>query len=281
MASVLVTIVGLAAVSVRLTRSLRHESAELERRWQSERESRLAARIQTSILPTAIDIQGIEVSATMHPTEDVGGDYYDVLPMKNGCWIGIGDVAGHGLGAGLIMIMIQSALQGLIAQLPNAAPREIVCALNKMLHENVRRRLRQDDHTTLCLVKYDADGSLVFAGAHEAIIVCRAQGGTELIDTSGTWLGAIPDIEQVTQDTEVSLQPGDLMVLYTDGAIEARNTAGEELGIERLSAAVEARRGEAAKVVRDHLMTEILNWAPNPQDDVSIIVVRCQGVYWA
>jgi phosphoserine phosphatase RsbU/P len=247
---------------------------------EDDRENQIAARIQASILPREIDIEGIEISAGMLPAESIGGDYYDVIPMKNGCWIGVGDVAGHGLGAGLIMLMIQSTLMGLATFVPNASPRELVCALNRVLFENIRRRLRQDEHTTMCLVKYDADGSLVFAGAHEDIIICRKQGPTELIATRGTWLGAVRDISRATVDTKLQLQPGDIMVLVTDGAIEARNAERVEFGIERLRRIVEENRGESAQVVRNRLMDAVLQWAPSPQDDVTIIAVRCQGIYW-
>src|SRR3954468_22787898 len=161
------------------------------------RDLEIARQIQMSILPHRVDVEGIEVSAGMIPAERIGGDYYDILPVKAGCWIGIGDVAGHGLGAGLIMVMIQSMVMALVRAHEDAAPRDIVCLLNRLLYENIRGRLAQDDHVTFCLMRYRADGSVVFAGAHEEILVWRTTTGRcERICTSGAWLGAIPDIEK-------------------------------------------------------------------------------------
>src|SRR5215471_19625857 len=106
-------------------------------------ENEIASHIQSSLLPGEIDIEGLEISAGMSPTEVIGGDYYDIIPVPGGAWIGIGDVAGHGLAAGLITLMIQSTLQGLVAINPNASPRELVCVLNRVLYENIRKRMRR------------------------------------------------------------------------------------------------------------------------------------------
>jgi phosphoserine phosphatase RsbU/P len=251
------------------------------RRRPAARELEIARRIQASILPRQVDVEGIEISAGMIPAEAVGGDYYDILPVAGGCWIGIGDVAGHGLGAGLIMVMIQSMVLTLIRANAQASPRDVVCLLNQLLHENIRGRLNQDDHVTFCLMRYGADGSVTYAGAHEEILVWR-KGGTavERIPTRGTWLGAVRDIDKVTEDHRLELQPGDLMVLYTDGLIEARNKAGKPFGVERLAALVDKHRARPAEAIRARILTNLRRWMVRQEDDVTLIVVRCQGVYW-
>jgi sigma-B regulation protein RsbU (phosphoserine phosphatase) len=245
------------------------------------RELAIARQIQMSILPQRVDVEGIEISAGMSPAEDIGGDYYDVLPIASGCWIGIGDVAGHGLGAGLIMVMIQSMVLTLVRANADASPRDLVCLLNRLLYENIRGRLNQDDHVTLCLMRYRADGTVVFAGAHEEILVWRTTTGRcERICTSGAWLGAIPDIEKVTDDQAVQLQPGDLMVLYTDGVIESRKETGEQFGLDRLVDIVENHSSEPADAIRLHMMAALDAWTDRHEDDITLIVVRCQGIYW-
>src|SRR5262245_56596557 len=105
-------------------------------------EEEIASRIQAAILPGEIDVEGLEIAAGMVPAEKVGGDYYDIIPVEDGCWIAIGDVAGHGLAAGLIMLMIQSTLQGLVMLSPQASPADLICALNRVLYENIRRRMK-------------------------------------------------------------------------------------------------------------------------------------------
>ena len=244
------------------------------------RDMEIARQIQRSILPRRVDVEGIEISAGMMPAEEVGGDYYDVLPVAGGCWIGIGDVAGHGLGAGLIMVMIQSMVMTLVRANEQARPRDIVGLLNRLLHENIRGRLNQDDHVTFCLMRYGGDGQVVFAGAHEEILLWRTGAGCERIATPGTWLGAVRDIDKVTEDQTLQLQPGDLMILYTDGLIESRNRAGKPFGFERLAALVERHRSESADAIKQRVLARVRRWTAKQEDDVTVIVVRCQGVYW-
>src|SRR5687768_9235631 len=80
----------------------------------ARQENDIASRVQASILPGEIDVEGLAIAAQMIPAEVVGGDYYDIIPVNDGCWLAIGDVAGHGLAAGVIMLMIQSAVQSLV-----------------------------------------------------------------------------------------------------------------------------------------------------------------------
>jgi sigma-B regulation protein RsbU (phosphoserine phosphatase) len=244
------------------------------------RDLEIARRIQMSILPRRVDVEGIEISAGMVPADEIGGDYYDVLPVPGGCWIGIGDVAGHGLGAGLIMVMIQSMVMTLVRNDERARPRDIVGLLNRLLYENIRGRLNQDDHVTFCLMHYGGDGQVVFAGAHEEILVWRITGVCERIPTRGTWLGAVRDIDKVTEDQTLQLQPGDLMILYTDGLIESRNAAGKQFGFERLAALVEQHRDDPADAIQKKILARLRRWTAKQEDDVTVIVVRCRGVYW-
>ena len=164
---------------------------QIAERQRLEKEMEIAARIQTSILPGDVSVAGLEVAASMQTATEVGGDYYDVVAVEDGCWIGIGDVAGHGLPTGVVMLMMQSGFGALARKLPDAAPRELLLALNAMLVDNVRNRLGQHEHATLTLIRYRADGSLTFAGAHEEILIWRAANGRcERVPTPGPWVGA-------------------------------------------------------------------------------------------
>src|SRR4051812_20125479 len=238
------------------------------------RDLEIARQIQMSILPHRVDVEGIEVSAGMIPAERVGGDYYDILPVATGCWIGIGDVAGHGLGAGLIMVMVQSMVLTLVRANADASPCDLVCLLNKLLYENIKGRLHQDDHVTLCLMRYRADGTVTFAGAHEEILLWRINGEYERIPTRGTWLGAVRDIERVTENQSVLLQPDDLMLLYTDGLIEARNERGNPFGFERIVSLVKRPQRDPADVIRRKILARLELWTAKQEDDVTVIVVR-------
>jgi sigma-B regulation protein RsbU (phosphoserine phosphatase) len=240
-----------------------------------EQELSIATRIQTSILPRDLTVRGLSIAATMLPATEVGGDYYDVLPTANGCWLAVGDVAGHGLRPGLVMMMLQSVVSALVRSNPDAAPRDVLNVVNGVLYENVRERLRQDEHATLSLISYRQNGELVFAGAHEDMLVLRADTGTvEAVATLGTWVGATRDIDEATQESHYRLRDGDLLLLYTDGVIEARNGAGEQFGIERLSREL-VRWGRAeVTAIRDGICATVTSFMVEQTDDIALLVAR-------
>ena len=208
----------------------------------------LASRIQTSILPPYLGIDGLDIAAAMQPASEVGGDYYDVFAVENGCWIGIGDVAGHGLSTGLVMLMIQSGFGTLGRQNPRAEPSELLPFLNDVIYDNVRMRLSHDEHATLTLLRYHRNGIVRFAGAHEDIIIYRRRtGACEIVPTPGPWLGARRYIGAATINNTIQLEDGDLLILYTDGIIEAMSTTNEQYGIARLC-------GELARIHAEPVM---------------------------
>jgi len=256
----------------------RRQVAERER---LEKEMEIATRIQTSILPRDVTVPGLEIAATMRTATEVGGDYYDVIPVpgNDGCWLGIGDVAGHGLGTGLVMLMMQSGISALCRKLPDASPRELLLALNAMLVDNVRMRLGQREHATLTLLRYRQDGRIAFAGAHEEILILRAATGRcERLPTPGPWVGAKRDIEAGTVESNIELRAGDLLVLYTDGLIEAMGRDGRErFGTDRLAALVEAHGASTPIAVRDALLAAMDAFAEKLDDDVTLLVARYLG----
>jgi sigma-B regulation protein RsbU (phosphoserine phosphatase) len=175
------------------------------------------------------------------------------------------------------MLMIQSAVGTLARKMPDASPRELVLALNALLVDNVRTRLEQDEHATLTLYRYGRDGALAFAGAHEQALLCRAATGRcERLATPGPWVGAKRDIEAGTVDSHARLEDGDVLVLYTDGVIEAKGPAGQ-FGIERLAAEIELRARAPAAEIRDAIIEAVTRFAPALDDDVTVLVARFEG----
>ncbi len=252
------------------------QAAEKE---EAEKELRIAVRIQTMILPRTPVAPGLEISATMAPALSVGGDYYDVLPVEDGCWIGIGDVAGHGLVSGLIMLMMQSVVAGLIRQSANISPAEVVRSLNAVLFENVRSRLGQTEHATFSVVRYRPDGTMVIAGAHEDILVYRSKTGRcEIVPTPGTWLGMIANIDAETPETECHLDDGDVLLLYSDGLIEARDFHGKLYGQARLVEAFEKSAHLPVDVIRDQLIEGVRGWMSRQDDDITLLVARYRAM---
>jgi sigma-B regulation protein RsbU (phosphoserine phosphatase) len=269
---------GARLVTRLVEEATKRQMAERER---LEKEMEIAARIQTSILPRDVSVPGLEIAAAMHAATEVGGDYYDVVPADDGCWIGIGDVAGHGLGTGLVMLMMQSGIGALARKLPDAAPRELLLALNTMLVENVRTRLGQHEHATLTLIRYRRDGSLAFAGAHEEMLIRRvATGRCERVETPGAWVGAKRDITAGTVDSAARLEPGDVLVLYTDGLTEAvaADGSGARFGVDRLIALVEEHGAATPAAARDAILAAVAAFSARRDDDVTLLVARYTGL---
>jgi DNA-binding LacI/PurR family transcriptional regulator/serine phosphatase RsbU (regulator of sigma subunit) len=248
------------------------EKAEKDRLRQ---ELAIAERIQTSILPRNLAVEGLEIAATMLPASEVGGDYYDIFPTEGGAWLGIGDVAGHGLRPGLVMVMLQSVIAALGRSNALGSPSALLNVVNSVIYDNVRGRLQQDEHATLSLIRYERSGKLIFAGAHEDIIICsKRTGKTRLVPTPGTWVGATRDISAVTVDSECQLEDGDIFVLYTDGILEAANEQGEHFGIERLCAEIEHIQRAPVAAIRDHVMDVVKRFLTKQEDDIALVVAR-------
>ncbi len=254
------------------------QQVRIEKTEGMAKEMAIASDLQMALLPVDLTVQGLEISARMLPAAQVGGDYYDVIPAKQGCWIAIGDVAGHGLGAGLVMLQAQSAVGALLSQSPNASPGQILDHVNRLLFQNIRRRQHRDDHMTFSMIRYHADGSVIIAGAHEEFLVLRAKtGAVERIPVRGTWLGVIENILPATVETKVELQPGDILVLYTDGVTETRNAGGEQFGLDRLSHALAELSTEPVDQICDRILETHSKWMHAQDDDVTLMVVRHRG----
>jgi len=253
----------------------RREMAERER---IEGEMQIANHIQTGILPKRTSIEGLEISGSMRPATEVGGDYYDVIPVQDGCWIGIGDVAGHGLPTGLVMLMCQSVIGGLVRSQPKGAPEELLVFANRLLFDNIRCRLQQNEHVTLALIRYSSDGRLRFAGAHESILIWRARDKrVERLETKGVWAGILEDIAPMTAGQSAQLEPGDLLVLYTDGITEARNAEGVMFGSDRLAATLAEFHDGPAHDIRERILGPVFGWMHHQDDDMTLLVARYTG----
>jgi len=263
---------------------LHHEMVRqvaMRERLEHERvseEARVAAQIQTSMNPVVMEVAGLELAAVMLPTAEAGGDYYDVIPMQTGAWLAIGDVTGHGLAAGLVMLMVQSMIAALARSEPEPQPSEVVSVVGDALWDNVRGRLKRDDHATLTVFRYQGDGCFRFAGAHEDIVVWRkATGHCETIPTPGFWVGALPSVRRMTTDSTLKLEPGDAMLLYTDGVTEPRNAHKEQFSLERLVHLVELHGHERAATLCERIVQAVQSWSASLDDDVTLLVVRYVG----
>ena len=234
----------------------------------------LAARMQQSILPRTVAMPGLEIAAVMLASDQIGGDYYDLHVTDDGGWIGIGDVSGHGFNAGVVMIMAQSTIASCIRARPDAGPAEILGLANHVLYENVRTRLGLREHMTLSLLRYRRDGRVVYAGAHQEMLVRGRDGAVREVATVGPWLALVPEVGRHLVERELVLAAGEALVLFTDGITEARRLDGHELGLEGLAAVVAgADDAEVARLCTD-IMAGVQGGVRGFEDDATIVVIR-------
>ena len=242
----------------------------------------IARRLQQMVLPMPeelLNIPGIDISGYMQPAEEVGGDYYDVLRYPdNRIGIGIGDVTGHGLESGVLMLMTQTAIRTMVDR-GESDPSVFLNTINRVLYQNIQR-MGVDRSLTLSIVNYQ-DGHLRLIGQHEEALIVRAHGEIERIDTLnlGFPLGLVDDIEQWVTEAAVRLTPGDGLVLYTDGITEAQNAASDFYGLDRLCAVISANwqhaSAEAVKAAIIEDLRQFVGSAPM-YDDVTLVVLKQQ-----
>jgi serine phosphatase RsbU (regulator of sigma subunit) len=241
-------------------------------------EIEITRQIQEMILPKEQElkqIEDLEISSFMLPAEEVGGDYYDVLQDNGRVMIGIGDVTGHGLESGVVMIMVQTAVRTLLAN-NEENPSRYLGAVNKAIYENVKR-MSTDKNLTLSLLDYDK-GNLRLSGQHEETIICRANGSLELIDTIGLGfpIGLEEDISAFVNETNLRLYPGDVLVLYTDGIPEAENTDGLQYGLPRFCEVIKANHALPAADLKKAVIEDLMNFIGTQKvfDDITLLILK-------
>jgi serine phosphatase RsbU (regulator of sigma subunit) len=239
-----------------------------------EREGVVAA-LESSLLPPLLPkIPGLDIAARYRPSDDatrVGGDFYDVFRSGEGRWsVVIGDVCGAGAEAAAVTGI---ARYGLRAVAPELSPAAAVERLNATLIAQ-----RPDGRFVTAVVAevaaHDGELELLFANAgHPPPIVLRDDGTVEVIDQPhGALIGVMPHV--YATDVPAHLAPGDALILYTDGVVEARDATGELYGTDRLGALVGSCAGRTAAGIARRIELDVLSHAALTNDDVAILVLR-------
>ena len=246
-----------------------------EERLRMSQEMEVAQRIQVAMLPAIEDEMEDTLAAVMIPAEEVGGDYYDFITDDDGArWYAIGDVSGHGVTSGLVMLMTHSVVRTLIRTNPKASMDEIMSNLNRVLYEDIRN-LGEHYHVTFSLLKSEGDGDYVAAGAHEDTLVHRAATGEcERIAMEGIWLGLMPDIAGMSEEVRFHLDPGDTLVLYTDGVIEASKSNGDEWGTEALIDSVKRHASLSPSDMKEAILEDVRGFMDRQEDDITMVLIR-------
>ncbi len=241
-------------------------------------ELEIAHRIQKMVLPKDSELEQIpklEIAGYMEPADEVGGDYYDVLQDGSRIKVGIGDVTGHGLESGVLMLMVQSVARALHEE-GDRDNKRFLETLNRAIFKNIART-QSDKHLSLVFVDYE-DQELTLAGQHEEVLLVRRDGALERIDTMdlGFPIGLEFDIAPFIDTRKIAFTSGDMLILHTDGVTEAEGADGALFGLERLCESARSNcRGTAADavagIVRD-LKAHI--GAQKIHDDITLVAMK-------
>ncbi len=237
---------------------------------QQEEELKRAREIQQMLLPSTLpQPAGAQIAGAWQPAREVGGDYFDVIQLdEKRIGICVGDVAGKGITAALLMANLQASFRAFATA--DASPQVVCTKLNKFLCANTA----PGKFVTFFYAVLDADErKLTYENAgHSPGLLLRSDGATESLQGGGAVLGALPD--WTYQDYVAKLQPGDKLLLSTDGITEAENAQLEEFGEERLVEAARARDGNALDIQRA-IMQQVSNFCSgNFRDDATLLVLR-------
>jgi sigma-B regulation protein RsbU (phosphoserine phosphatase) len=253
---------------------------EIGDRVVMKRDLQIAREIQTWLLPGAPpQIPGISVAYTTRPANTVAGDYYDVFPRpgttneENRVVFAVADVAGKSIPAAMLMATFQASLKTLSTA--QVALPELVANMNKYACSNSQGGLR---FITAFLAEYDAARRVfhyINAG-HNNPILRRSNGAIERLDVGGLPLGIQPEAKY--ESASITLAPGDWLIIFTDGLVEAENAHQEEYGENRLLSALEAGVSATPKGLLEQLMANLdLFVGATPQhDDVTCLLVKAQ-----
>ncbi|MBI4994209.1 serine/threonine-protein phosphatase [Candidatus Peregrinibacteria bacterium] len=258
-----------------VTKNLERIAVDVEEGRRMSKELSVGSDIQRKILPTAMpDIPGIKIFGNTRPASEVGGDSFDIIPAGDNTYIYVGDVTGHGLPAGLIMVMVNTLIRTFSEINPTGY--DIIVNTNRVLKQRIEPRR----FMTCVLLRWAArEGKLYYTGAgHEHIMIYRkAQGVCEVKQTGGIALGMVPDASKIVREEEIPLAPRDYVVLYSDGIVEAKNMSGEMFGVPRLKNSIEAY---ASACLPQDLFTQIsrdlASFVGNhvQEDDVTLIALQ-------
>ncbi|HBB30791.1 MAG TPA: histidine kinase [Cyanobacteria bacterium UBA8803] len=259
---------AIAALNKRLKADNLRMGAELD----------ILRQMQQLILPKQqelAEIEELDIAGYMEPADEVGGDYYDVLHTDGIVTIGIGDVTGHGLESGILMVMAQTAVRTL-KEIQEQDPVRFLDTINRTIYKNISR-MNSDKNLTLAILNYVA-GAISISGQHEETIVVRKGGQIERIDTIdlGFPIGLGEEIAHCISHTTVKLEPGDGVVLYTDGIPEAEDIHGKFYGVERLCAAVSHNWHQDAEQVKQAVIEDVRRFIGEQKvfDDITLVVFK-------
>ena len=258
--------------AIEAERRVAAERDEAERRVVQELD--IAKQVQARLFPQDLPVlRTLEYAGICQQARQVGGDYYDFLAAgRDRLCLAIGDVAGKGIGAALLMANLQANLRSQCA-MGFDEPAQLMQRVNRLFCENTP----ENAYATFFFSEYnDQTGRLRYANCgHPPPLIVRAGGESERLESTATVLGRFSCWECSTRET--SLFAGDILILYTDGVTEPGSADGEEFGEQRMLNCLELHRGLSSSHIVSAVIDEVRRYAPDEQlDDITLIIAKCR-----
>ncbi|HXW00664.1 MAG TPA: SpoIIE family protein phosphatase, partial [Anaerolineae bacterium] len=259
-----------AAPALRVAQLVRQQQAEAQTRERLEQELRIARLIQQTLLPKEVpEMPGWHVTAYYQPARAVGGDFYDFLTFPDG-QVGfiVGDVTDKGVPAALVMATTRSILRAAAERL--IFPGQVLERANELLHADIPPKMFV---TCLYALLDPITGRLRYANAGHDLPYRRCVNGVEELRATGMPLGLMPGMRY--EEKETVLAPGETILLYSDGLVEAHNTQRQMFGFPRLRALMAEHEGGATLI--DFLMAQLAEFTGTgweQEDDVTLVTLQ-------
>ncbi|MDQ2899542.1 MAG: PP2C family protein-serine/threonine phosphatase [Acidobacteriota bacterium] len=253
--------------------ALAHSLAgEAARRERIDREIEIAHEVQERLFPQRMPVvEGLSLAGFCRPAQGVGGDYYDVIQLDDGrLGLAIGDVSGKGISAALLMASLRASLRGMTSETPSD-----MAAMMRKINRLVYEASASNRYATFFFSIFDpATRKLVYVNAgHNPPMVVRAN-ETIPLEAGGPVIGLLRDVSYVKQ--WLTLEPGDVLLCYTDGITEAATSADEEWGEERMLACARGMRDGSAEEILRYMLAAADEFAAgaNQHDDMTLLVMK-------
>ncbi len=245
---------------------------EIKRTEALRQEIEIAKRIQESSLPKVIpNFDGLDVYAFIKPSSSVGGDYYDFIFKKGRKCFLISDVAGHGIGAALLLSSLRSVIRLMYEFTPDTS--ELLNAINRVMYEDT---FEIGVYSTVFICEYRSDNLLVYsnAGHIPPIFFKRSSGEMFELDIHGSPIGLFEN--EKYGFSQINLSKGDVVVVFTDGVPEMRNQYGEFFGVERLKKIIFENSDKSALEICNAIVDEVMKFKGEAEqkDDATLLVAK-------
>jgi serine phosphatase RsbU (regulator of sigma subunit)/pSer/pThr/pTyr-binding forkhead associated (FHA) protein len=259
-------------IAEKIQNAMLADIAREKRRLDAELE--IATEIQNRLFPAEIPrVKGYDLSAFNRSCTEVGGDYFDIIEVGGRIAIAIADVAGKGIGAAMLMSNLQAMIQVRAGEIPDAA--EIL----KRLNFDLLKRVGEGRFITLFYLTLEPEsGRISYSNAgHNPPYRLDSNGAITALEVSGMPLGILPDIAY--ENSETTLEPGEVLLLYSDGITECMNRAGDLFGEDRLEQVLAKASQSDAHGIRGAIFSAVDTFRENEpySDDMTLIVLKRSG----